>query len=255
MIRAVFNRKGGVGKSTITCNLAAVAAQQGKRTLVVDLDPQANTTSYLGHDGKDDSVGIAEFFAAQVSRHFRSLPAADYVRKTDFDNLDLISASAELIELEQKLESRHKIYKLRDFLRELRKEYDEIYIDTPPAFNFYSLSALIAAERCLIPFDCDVFSRNALYELLNNIEEVQDDHNEALVVEGIVVNQFQPRAKLPGQAVQELLAEELPVLSPYISSSVKIRESHSACKPMPFYQPKHKVSEEFCELYGVLEEA
>lgn len=252
MIRAVFNRKGGVGKSTITCNLAAVAAQRGKSTLVVDLDPQANTTAYLGEDGNDDQVGIPEFFSSQLSRQYRNLDPIDFVRETQFENLDVISANASLIEMEQKLEMKHKIYKLRDFLQSLSKDYDEIYIDTPPALNFYSLSALIAADRCLVPFDCDVFSKNALYELMESIEEVQDDHNDKLVLEGIVVNQFQPRAKLPGEAVDELLKEKLPILSPYISSSVKIRESHRECKPMPYYLPKHKVSEEFTALHKAL---
>ena len=252
MIRAVFNRKGGVGKSTITCNLAAAAALSGKNVLVVDLDPQANTTAYLGQDGNDDQVGIPEFFTAQLTRQYRGLDPIDFVRETAFKNLDLISANATLIEMEQKLESKHKIYKLRDFLKSLQSQYDEIYIDTPPALNFYSLSALIAADRCLVPFDCDVFSKNALYELMESIEEVQDDHNDKLELEGIVVNQFQPRAKLPGEAVDELLKEDLPVLAPYISSSVKIRESHRDCQPMPYFSPKHKVSEEFTELYATL---
>ncbi|NQV63956.1 MAG: AAA family ATPase, partial [SAR86 cluster bacterium] len=158
MIRVVFNRKGGVGKSSIACNLAAIAASQGTSTLVVDLDPQANTTSYLGHNGKDDVVGIAEFFESQIAFKYRDYQPEDFVRRTDFENLSLISASQVLLDLEQKLESRHKIYKLRAFLQTLENSYDQIFIDTPPALNFYSLSALIAADRCLIPFDCDAFA-------------------------------------------------------------------------------------------------
>lgn len=114
-------------------------------------------------------------------------------------------------------------------LDELDEDYDRIYLDTPPALNFYTVSALIAADRCLIPFDCDSFSRQALYGLLQEIEELRDDHNEDLQVEGIVVNQFQPRASLPQQLLDELVAEELPVLPVYLMSSVKMRESHQAC--------------------------
>jgi cellulose biosynthesis protein BcsQ len=80
---------------------------------------------------------------------------------------------------------------------ETGRDYDRIYIDTPPALNFYTRSALIAAQGCLIPFDCDDFSRRALYTLLENVQEIQSDHNADLKVEGIVVNQFQPRANLP----------------------------------------------------------
>ena len=125
--RVVFNRKGGVGKSTITCNLAAIAASKGKSVLVVDLDPQANTTSYLGHDGKDNVVGIAEFMESTITRNYREFTSEDYIRKTRFDNLSLISASYALVDLEAKLEAKHKIYKLRDFLNNLHEEFDEIY--------------------------------------------------------------------------------------------------------------------------------
>ena len=93
MIRAVFNRKGGVGKSSITCNLAAVAAAQGKKALVVDLDPQANSTSYLGHDGKDDVVGIAEYLESTIAFKYRDFSADDFVRPTEFENLFLVSSN------------------------------------------------------------------------------------------------------------------------------------------------------------------
>jgi len=249
MIRAIFNRKGGVGKSTICCNLAAVAASQGKKALVVDLDQQSNSSSYLGHDGHDNVVGIAEFFDSTINYSYADFVPDNYVRTTAFENLFVITANRNLIDLESKLASRHKIYKLREFLQGLVDIYDEIYIDTPPIMNFYSLSALIACDRCLIPYDCDVFSRDALYELLTNIREVKEDHNRDLLIEGIVINQFSAQARLPGEAVDELLKERLPILQPYISSSVKIRESHRAAKPIVFMLPRHKISQEFADLY------
>ncbi len=249
MIRVIFNRKGGVGKSTICCNLAAVAATRGKKTLVIDLDQQSNSSSYLGHDGEDDVVGTAEFFDSTINYSFSDVQPDDYVRKTTFENLFIITASRALIDLESTLASRHKIYKLKEFLQKLSDIYDEIYIDTPPIMNFYSLSALIACERCLIPFDCDIFSRDALYELLKNIQEVKEDHNGDLEIEGIVINQFSAQARLPGEAVDELIKEQLPILKPYISSSVKIRESHRAAMPMVFMLPRHKISQEFINLY------
>jgi chromosome partitioning protein len=252
MIRVVFNRKGGVGKSSIACNLAAVAASQGHSTLLVDLDSQANSTSYLGHDGKDDVVGMAEFFESTLSFKYRDLAAKNFVRKTPFENLSLISASADLADLEQKLESRHKIYKLKEFLTSLSDSYDAIFIDTPPALNFYSLSALIAADRCLIPFDCDAFSRDALMDLLVSLEEVKEDHNADLEIEGVVINQFIARAKVPQAAVDELKKAQLPIIEPYISSSVKMKESHMLKKPLIFLDPKHKLSLQFLEIYKSL---
>ena len=249
MKRVVFNRKGGVGKSTITCNLAAIAASQGKNVLVVDLDPQANTTSYLGHDGKDNVVGIAEFMESTITRNYREFTSEDYIRKTPFENLSLISASYSLVDLEAKLEAKHKIYKLRDFLNNLHEEFDEIYIDTPPALNFFTLSALIAADRCLLPYDCDVFARDAMVDLIEELEEIVEDHNPELTIEGVVVNQFQSRAKLPQQAVEELEKADFELIKPFISSSVKVKESHAEHTPLIFLDAKHKVTLEFVELY------
>jgi len=252
MKRVVFNRKGGVGKSTITCNLAAVAASQGKNVLVVDLDPQANTTSYLGHSGKDNVVGIAEFMESTISRNYREFTSEDYIRKTCFDNLSLISASYSLIDLESKLEAKHKIYKLRDFLNNLHEDFDEIYIDTPPALNFFTLSALISADTCILPYDCDVFARDAMIDLMDELEEIIEDHNPELTIEGVVVNQFQARARLPQQAVEELEKAGFTLLKPYISSSVKVKESHATHTPLVFMDPKHKITLEFIELYRSL---
>lgn len=250
--RVIFNRKGGVGKSTITCNLAAVAASLGKQVLVVDLDPQANTTSYLGHDGKDNVVGIAEFMESTITRNYREFTSEDYIRKTRFENLSLISASYALVDLESKLEAKHKIYKLRDFLNNLHEDFDEIYIDTPPALNFFTLSALIAADRCILPYDCDVFARDAMFDLTDELEEIIEDHNPDLIVEGVVVNQFQARAKLPQQAVEELAKEKFKLLKPFISASVKVKESHAQNMPLIFLDPRHKVTNEFLDLYKTL---
>ena len=247
--RVVFNRKGGVGKSTITCNLAAMAAAKGKKVLVVDLDPQANTTSYLGHSGKDNVVGIAEFMESTISRNYKDFTSEDYIRKTPFEGLSLISASYSLVDLETKLEAKHKIYKLRDFLNNLHEDFDEIYLDTPPALNFFTISALIAADRCILPYDCDVFARDAMVDLNDELEEIIEDHNPDLIIEGVVVNQFQARAKLPQLAVKELAKEKFKLLKPFISSSVKIKESHAANIPLAFLDANHKVTLEFAELY------
>lgn len=253
MRRVVFNQKGGVGKSTITCNLAAIAAHEGFRTLVVDLDPQSNSTRYLlGDTASDGTAGAAEFFESTLKFSLRPQATSDYIVETPWDNLHLMPASPLLDELHGKLESRYKIYKLRDALLELEDDYDAIFIDTPPALNFYTRSALIAAEGCLIPFDCDDFSRRALYGLLETVKEIQADHNAALGVEGIVVNQFQPRASLPQRTVQELIDEGLPVLQPYLSASVKIKESHEQARPMIHLDARHKVTQEFVALFASL---
>ena len=237
MRRVVFNQKGGVGKSSIACNLAAVSAQQGYRTLLIDLDSQANSTQYLtGLTGEDIPMGIADFFKQTLSTGPFAKKGQVDIYETPFDNLHVVTATRELADLQPKLEAKHKINKLKKLLDDLAEDYDRIYLDTPPALNFYTVSALIAADRVLIPFDCDSFSRQALYGLLSEIEELKEDHNDGLEVEGIVVNQFQARASLPQQLLDELIAEGLPVLPVYLTSSVKMRESHQASIPLIFLE-------------------
>ncbi|CAM5593490.1 ParA family protein OS=Stutzerimonas stutzeri OX=316 GN=CXK95_05765 PE=4 SV=1 [Stutzerimonas stutzeri] len=254
MRRVVFNQKGGVGKSSIACNLAAVSAAQGYRTLLVDIDAQGNSTHYLtGLTGEDVPTGIADFFKQVLASGPAGKKARPPIFETPFDNLHLITATAELADLQPKLEAKHKINKLRKLLDNLADDYERIYLDTPPALNFYTVSALIAADRCLIPFDCDSFSRQALYGLLEEIEDLREDHNEALEVEGIVVNQFQPRAALPQQMIAELLEEGLPVLPVNLMSSVRMRESHQACMPLIHFDPRHKLSLQFVELHDLIE--
>ncbi len=258
MKRVVFNQKGGVGKTSITCNLAAISAARGLRTLVIDLDVQGNSTHYLvGEIDADafpaEAQGVAGLFKQTVgSRKMRQNPDS-FVWETPSENLFLLPSSPVLTQLEKELESRYKIYKLRDALEKLDEEYDRVYIDTPPNFNFYSKSALIAADTVLVPFDCDSFARQSLYSLMENIAELQEDHNPDLEVEGIVINQFNSQARLPGELVAELEEEGYPVCSTYLNTSVKMKESHREHRPLVDMAPSHKLTLQFLELYAELE--
>lgn len=274
--RVVFNQKGGVGKSSITVNLAAISAHQGLKTLLIDLDPQANSSQYvLGDDatyssdkpalepnienyfenvlGNQQSKGLLGNAIGSILKS-RSKGLESYVHQSPFKYLDVIPASPTLGALAHALESKHKIYKLRDALQQLSGQYDRVFIDTPPAFNFFTLSALIAADRVLIPFDCDVFSKRALQTLIENVIETQEDHNERLEIEGIVVNQFQAQAKLPREVVQQLKDEGLPVLNSMLPPSVLMKESHQKNQPLIHLATDHKLTQAYQSLFNEIEQ-
>jgi len=251
--RVVFNQKGGVGKSSIAANLAAIGASQGAKTLLIDLDPQGNSSHYLlGEAYNEAAPDIKDFFEQTLSFQLKPHPADEFVHGTTYPNLSVMPSNPDLGDLQSKLEAKHKIYKLRDAVNRLSEQFETIIIDTPPAFNFFTLSALVAADRCLIPFDCDEFARQALYSLLANVQETRMDHNEQLEVEGIVVNQYQPRASLPKRIVADLKADDIPVLDTYLSSSVKMKESHDQCCPLIYMAPSHKLTQQFVELHAEL---
>ena len=254
MRQVVFNRKGGVGKSSIVCNLAAISAARGHRTLIVDLDPQANASHYLlGPDASEAKPDLADFFEESLGFRLLGSESERWVHSTPFENLKIIPGDRSLAELQARLESRFKIYKLRKLLDSL-DGFDAVYLDTPPALNFYTTSALIAADSCIIPFDCDEFSRRALYQLIGTVREIREDHNPELEITGVVVNLFQSRANLPQRLVEELRAEGLPLLEPYITTSIKMRESHQAHRPLIHLAPRHKLSQQFEALYETLQD-
>lgn len=275
LTRVVFNQKGGVGKSSITVNLAAMSAHQGLKTLVIDLDPQANSSQYLLGDDATYSAdktalepNIENFFDDVLGNNqqkgllgnaigsllkSKNKGFDQYIHRSPFKNLDVLPASPTLGALEHALVSKHKIYKLRDAIETLKGQYDRIFIDTPPAFNFFTLSALITADRVLIPFDCDVFSKRALQTLIENVIETQDDHNDRLEIEGIVVNQYQAQAKLPREVVQQLKDEGLPVLNSMLPPSVLMKESHHKNLPLIYLATDHKLTQAYQLLFNEIE--
>ncbi len=253
MRRVIFNQKGGVGKSTITCNLAAISADKGLRTLVIDLDPQSNSSQYLlGRNAATFTPTIADYFDQVLQFTFNANTAKQFVHQTPFKNLFIIPASPSLEDSLTKLENRHKLYKLRCLLDKIGP-FDNVFIDTPPSMNFFTQSALIATDTCLIPFDCDLFSRNAIYHLFRGVSDIRDHYNAKLRVEGVVVNQYQPSATIPKKLVDELLSEGLPIIPTFLTASIKVRESHDCALPLIHFARDHKLTIEFMRVFQTLQ--
>lgn len=251
MKRVVFNQKGGVGKTSIACNLAAAMAKLGRKVLVIDLDSQANASQYLlGDTNLAGRATIADFFTSTLSFKIFKDSLGEALCASPYDRLWVIPASLELAELQPKLEARYKIFKLSQAVEELaaKKGFNEIIIDTPPALNFYSMSALMTADSVIIPFDCDAFSARAVVKVMETVEEVADDHRPDLRVEGIIINHFQPQARLPRETVDALMSKGFKVLTPYLASSVLMKESHERNIPIVHLRPTHKLALEFMAL-------
>ena len=249
--RVVFNQKGGVGKSSIAVNLAAVSAQQGLKTLLIDLDVQGNASQYVmgAHAARP---GTEVFFQNQLNLYARE-PLATLIHETHFAGLSIMPSGPGLLELEHKLESRYKMYKLREALDTLLGQFDRIYLDTPPALNFFSRSALIAADDVLVPFDCDRFAVHALHQLTMNFDEIRADHNPSLRLAAVIPNQVPARASLPRTLIASLVADGYPVTETLLPPSVVMRESHELSKPLVFSHPNHRLTHAFKALHAELE--
>ncbi|MGN6179680.1 MAG: ParA family protein [Mucilaginibacter sp.] len=197
-IIALANQKGGVGKTTSSINLAASLAVLEFKTLLVDADPQANSTSGIGFDPRNIKSSIYECIINAIDPH-------EAIQKTDTPNLDLLPAHIDLVgaEIEMiNLESRE--YKMKAVLDSLRSEYDFIIIDCSPSLGLITINALTAADSVIVPVQCEYFALEGLGKLLNTIKIVQSRLNTSLKIEGILLTMYDVRLRLSNQVVEEV---------------------------------------------------
>lgn len=250
---AIFNQKGGVGKTTTNINLAACLALKGKKILILDIDPQGNTTSGMGISKKGLEKTMYEVLINE------KLDPQDAIIPTRIKNLDIIPASVQLagaeIELVQ-LEAREK--RLKKALDKIKGRYDYIFIDCPPSLGLLTINSLTAVDSVLIPIQCEFYALEGVSQLMSTIELVKKNMNTNLEIQGVILSMFDGRTNLSIQVVEEVKKYfKEKVYTTVIPRNVRLAEAPSYGMPITEYDPKSKgaeayfeFAEEFLELEG-----
>jgi chromosome partitioning protein len=240
---AIANQKGGVGKTTTAINLGAALANSGARTLVVDVDPQANTTAGIGFhkDHSRRSIYHAILLGAQLS---------DLILQTPCDRLFLVPSEKNLVGATLELaEKPHREVILERLLETVRERFDFILIDCPPALDLLTVNALVAADSVLIPVQCEYFALEGVSELLDTLIRIRRSHNSRLAVEGILLTMYDERTNLSQQVKDDLrdfFGDQ--VFRSLIPRNVRLAEAPSHGKPIFLYDPTCRGAESYLQL-------
>ena len=237
---SIFNQKGGVGKTTTCVNFAAALGNKGKKTLLVDVDPQGNTTSGVGIDKAVIANSTYDMLINKV-------PAKDIMMQTEFSNLYVLPATMNLAGAELELaEADERYTALKKGLAPIVSDFDYIIIDCPPSLGLLSLNALTASDTLIVPLQCEYYALEGLSQLVSTVRTVKQYYNEHLELEGVVYTMYDSRLKLTQQVIDEV-NKYFPnkAYKTMIPRSVKLAEAPSYGMPVIYYEKYSKASFEY----------
>jgi chromosome partitioning protein len=242
-IIAITNQKGGVGKTTTSVNLGASMAQLGKRVLLVDIDPQGNTTSGIGVNKADVSNCIYDVLINDVH-------PKDAIMETNIPNLKIIPATIQLAGAEIELVSTiSREVRLKRSLQLVKHMFDYILIDCPPSLGILTVNSLTAADSVIIPIQCEYYALEGLSQLLNTVRLVQKHLNTGLQIEGVLLTMFDARTNLGIQVIEEVKKYfQQKVYQTIIPRNVRLSEAPSHGQSIITYDPRSKGAEVYMEL-------
>jgi chromosome partitioning protein len=244
---AVVNQKGGVGKTTTAINLAAAVAMQGLLTLLIDCDPQANTTAGLGVARDEERSSVYDLLVGEAT-------AEETTLSTEIEHLSLLPGTKNLIGANVELVSAdRREFRLREALEPIRSRYRFIFLDCPPALDLLTLNALVAADRLLVPMQAEYFALEGISELISTLDRVAATFNPGLGLEGVLLTMFDERTNLSQQVrdnLRNFFNDKL--FQTTIPRNVRLAEAPSYGKPILLYDPRSRGAEAYQELAAEL---
>ena len=236
----VANQKGGVGKTTTAINLAASLAELGKKVLVVDMDPQGNTTSGLGIDKEQAENTVYELMLEECS-------VEDAIMESEYENLSVLPSNINLAAAEIELVgAEEKEYILKKAIDEVKKNYDFVLIDCRPSLSMLTINAMCAADTVLVPIQCEYYALEGLSQLIHTINLVQDRLNPDLEIEGVVFTMYDARTNLSLQVVENVKANlDQRIYKTIIPRNVRLAEAPSYGMPITKYDARSTGAESY----------
>jgi chromosome partitioning protein len=239
-VLAIVNQKGGVGKTTTAINLSAALALEGLNCLLLDCDPQANTTGGLGVSRDEQRLSMYDVLIGDS-------PLTDAILQTEIDTLALVPGSKNLIGANLELvQADRRSERLREAIAPIRDNYDFIIMDCPPALDLLTLNALVAADRLLVPMQAEYFALEGISELVSTLERVRSAFNPGLSIEGVLLTMYDDRTNLAQQVTENLkgfFGEKL--FNTVIPRNVRLAEAPSHGKPVVLYDPRSRGAESY----------